>query len=65
MKLYTHRVHHEVLRTALTIARAGERSGYFSSSEWPDLAVELLVHGAKDMEIAELAGLPQREQLGH
>jgi len=44
------------LDEALRIARAAERMGYLSSGDWPDVAVALLLEGAEDPEIAELAG---------
>lgn len=46
------------VRTALTVARSAERFSCWHSSDWPDLAVQLLLAGADDAEIAELAGLP-------
>ncbi|MBK9158157.1 MAG: hypothetical protein WAV45_10230 [Propionibacteriaceae bacterium] len=47
----------EVLNEALHVARASERMGRLRSTDWPDLAVALLVEGADDQEVAELAGL--------
>lgn len=49
---------HETQRTALTIARSAERFLYWQPADWPGLAVEMLVAGCGDDEIAELAGLP-------
>jgi hypothetical protein len=36
----------------------GERLSDWRPRDWPDLAVELLLAGIDDLEIAELAGLP-------
>ena len=44
--------------TALTAARSAEQLSYWEPGDWPQLAVELLVAGFDDAEIAELAGLP-------
>lgn len=41
---------------ALRVANAAQRMGCLSSSDWPELAVHLLVEGADDPGIAELAG---------
>lgn len=49
---------HEIPRTALTVARSAERWWYWQPGDWLGLAVEMLVAGAGDDEIAELAGLP-------
>jgi hypothetical protein len=51
-------VDHETQRTALTIARSAERWPHWQPGDWPGLAVEMLVAGSGDDEIAELAGLP-------
>jgi hypothetical protein len=51
-------VQDEPLRTAFTVAKSAERCSYWAPRHWPDLAVELLVAGFVDPEIAELAGLP-------
>jgi hypothetical protein len=42
----------------LTIARSAERCSSWQPGDWPGLAVEMLVAGGGDDEIAELAGLP-------
>lgn len=47
----------QTVRTTLTVARAAERFSSWHPGDWPDLAVELLLAGADDAEIAELAGL--------
>ena len=46
------------LATALAVARSAERLSEWRPRDWPDLAVELLLEGIDDPEIAELAGLP-------
>jgi len=51
-------VEDDTVRTALTIASSAERCSWWAPRYWPDLAVELLLTGADDGEIAELAGLP-------
>jgi hypothetical protein len=48
----------EALATALAVARSAERLSDWKPRDWPDLAVELLLAGIDDVEIAELAGLP-------
>lgn len=48
----------EALATALAVARSAERLSEWRPRDWPDLAVELLLAGFDDLEIAELAGLP-------
>jgi hypothetical protein len=48
----------EALATALAAARSAERLSDWRPRDWPDLAVELLLAGIDDLEIAELAGLP-------
>ena len=48
----------EALATALAVARSAERLSHCRPRAWPDLAVELLLAGIDDLEIAELAGLP-------
>jgi hypothetical protein len=48
----------EALATALAVARSAERLSDWRPRDWPDLAVELLLAGIDDLEIAELAGLP-------
>lgn len=48
----------EALATALAVARSAERLSDWRPRDWPDLAVELLLAGFDDLEIAELAGLP-------
>jgi hypothetical protein len=48
----------EALATALAVARPAERLSDWRPRDWPDLAVELLLAGIDDLEIAELAGLP-------
>jgi hypothetical protein len=55
---YVWRVDDDVVRAALPVVRAAERLSYWAPRDWPDLAVELLLAGADDAEIAELAGLP-------
>jgi hypothetical protein len=40
------------------VARSAEHCSCWAAHNWPDLAVELLVQGIDDPEIAELAGLP-------
>ena len=40
------------------MARSAERLSDWRPRDWPDLAVELLLEGFDDLEIAELAGLP-------
>ena len=49
---------HEALATALEVARSAELLSGWRPRDWPDLAVELLLAGIDDLEIAELAGLP-------
>jgi hypothetical protein len=44
------------MREALALAQASERVGRFGPSDWPDLAVALLLAGVEDEEVAELAG---------
>jgi hypothetical protein len=48
----------EALATALAVARSAELLSDWRPRDWPDLAVELLLAGIDDLEIAELAGLP-------
>jgi hypothetical protein len=48
----------EALATALAVARSAGRLSDWRPGDWPDLAVELLLAGFDDLEIAELAGLP-------
>ena len=48
----------QALATALAVARSAERVSDWRPRDWPDLAVELLLAGVDDLEIAELAGLP-------
>jgi len=48
----------EALATALAVARSAEQVSDWRPRDWPDLAVELLLAGVDDLEIAELAGLP-------
>lgn len=55
---YSRTVQGNVTRTALSLARASEELGWFRPSDWPDLAVALLLEGSEDAEVAELAGLP-------
>src|SRR5215472_15670359 len=40
------------------MARSAKRVSDWRPRDWPDLAVELLLAGIDDVEIAELAGLP-------
>lgn len=47
----------EALATALRVARSAERLSNWRPRNWPILAVELLLAGFDDPEIAELAGL--------
>ena len=47
------------LRTAIAVARAGERLNIVRSGDWPDIAVSLLVAGREEAQLAELAGLPK------
>ena len=47
----------EALATALAVARSAEQVSDWRPRDWPDLAVELLLAGIDDLEIAELAGL--------
>jgi hypothetical protein len=49
----------ETLATALAAARSAERLSRWRPRDWPGLAVELLLAGIDDPEIAELAGLPE------
>ena len=46
------------LAAALGAARSAERLEHWRSRDWPVLAVELLLAGADDLEVCELAGLP-------
>ncbi len=46
----------EVLSRSLGVAAAVERLGWLPPSAWVDVAVALLLEGASDSEIAELAG---------
>ena len=48
----------QVLATALAVARSAELLSGWRPRDWTDLAVELLLAGIDDLEIAELAGLP-------
>jgi hypothetical protein len=48
----------DALATAVAVARSAERLSHWRPRDWPDLAVELLLAGIDDLEIAELAGLP-------
>jgi hypothetical protein len=48
----------EALAAALAVARSAERLSGWRPRDWPDLAVELLLAGIGDLEVAELAGLP-------
>jgi hypothetical protein len=48
----------EALATALAVTRSAERLSDWRPRNWPDLAVELLLAGIDELEIAELAGLP-------
>ena len=48
----------EALATALAVARSAERLSHWIPRDWSELAVELLLAGIDDLEIAELAGLP-------
>lgn len=48
----------EALATALAVARSAERVSDWRPRDWPDFAVELLLAGIDELEIAELAGLP-------
>ncbi|GLY43371.1 hypothetical protein Amsp01_093940 [Amycolatopsis sp. NBRC 101858] len=45
------------VRTALLVARTAESRGFLRPGDWPDVAVSLLLEGAEDPAIAELAGL--------
>jgi hypothetical protein len=47
----------EAIATALGVARSAERLAHWRPRDWPDLAVELLLAGSDDPEVAELAGL--------
>jgi len=49
----------EALTTVLAAARSAELLSCWRPRDWPDLAVELLLAGIDDPEIAELAGLPK------
>jgi hypothetical protein len=49
----------EALATALAVARSAELLSHWRPRDWPDLAVELLLAGIDDPEVAELAGLPE------
>jgi hypothetical protein len=49
-------VDEDAVREALALAQASERVGRFRPSDWPDLAVALLLAGVEDEEVAELAG---------
>ena len=46
----------EVLARSLRVARATERLGWLPPGSWPNVAVALLLEGAPDAEIAEVAG---------
>jgi hypothetical protein len=48
----------EALATALAVARSAERVSDWRPRDWPDPAVELLLAGIDELEIAELAGRP-------
>jgi len=48
----------DAFSNALAVARSGERCSWWEPRHWPDLAVELLLEGMDDSEVAELAGLP-------
>ncbi|MEV6873026.1 hypothetical protein [Amycolatopsis sp. NPDC051128] len=47
-------------RIALSVARAAEHCGCLEPSDWPDVAVSMLLEGNEDPEIAELAGLSRQ-----
>jgi hypothetical protein len=47
-------------RTALLVARAAESRGCLQPGDWPNVAVSLLLEGAEDPAIAQLAGLSRR-----
>ena len=47
----------EALATALGVARSAELLSNWRPRDWPALAVELLLAGIDDLEVAELAGL--------
>jgi hypothetical protein len=49
----------EIFVTALVVARSAERLSKWRPRDWPDLAVELLLAGTDDPEVAELAGMPR------
>ena len=55
---YGRRVGDDAVKTALAVARSAERCSCWAAHDWPDLAVELLLEGTDDPEIAELAGQP-------
>lgn len=48
----------EALATVLAVVRSAELLSDWRPRDWPDLAVELLLTGIDDLEIAELADLP-------
>ncbi|WP_326943221.1 hypothetical protein OG439_24540 [Amycolatopsis sp. NBC_01307] len=48
------------VRTALLVARTAESRGCLRPGDWPDVAVSLLLEGAEDPAIAELAGLSRQ-----
>jgi hypothetical protein len=48
------------LGETLRLARAAERLGCLTPSDWPDVAVALLLEGVEDAEVAELAGLDRQ-----
>jgi hypothetical protein len=48
----------QALATALAVARSADLLSGWRPRDWTDLAVELLLAGIDDLEIAELAGLP-------
>jgi len=50
-------VDQEALATALGVARSAELLSNWRPRDWPALAVELLLAGIDDLEVAELAGL--------
>jgi hypothetical protein len=52
------------MREALALAQASERVGRFEPSDWPDLAVALLLAGVEDEEVAELAGFDRAVNAG-